>query len=577
MISRVSSPARLSDTAATSVVGRQRGRPRGADAIAVAFLVAEAGVIEYFLRYLLSRPFYYDEAWRGYEIAQGSSFLGHLSKAVGPLSLGWLGIENVTRLVLGDTETGLRAPMFLVLPVLGVATYLLARHWLGTVVSFCVAALLLLNLWIVNYGLQLKSYSYEALFAVISIWLYLLLRRPAWRPWQLLGLYAALGLTCVFSLPNLFVVPPLVALDFVETVRARQRLTLRIAGEALAGLITLANFKLYLSPQGGVAGTNYFSNQYAPHGIAAFARFTIDGLKSYIPSVITGVAGANNAKPSYTLPPLSHDVLAAGLAILLAAGVVAAAREAAGRALIVTVGGALLLELAASALNEWPFGLIRQNIFVLPLLYVLGGMGGVWLARALRGARAEGGTPVPVTPWRGMAMVVAIALLVATVASGGVATAKTFAQSSELQTKPAEFSGVKAAVAAARMAAAPGDLVIIRADRSTPVWYGTTWLYYMDQYSGYPAAVAQRPRIPADDTLSVVYVTPGAVKGFLAAHPGSRTIFLLEFIIPGNTFPRWRHLQSLQTLQRFGYCPTSDVGYRLTGHLTVLKADCPRT
>ena len=530
-------------------------------------------MIEYFLRHLVSKPFYYDEAWRGYEIAQGFSFLGHLSKAVGPLSLGWLAIENLARIVLGDNEAGLRTPMFLVLPVLGVATYLLARRWLGTVVSFCVAALLLLNLWIVNYGLQLKSYPYEALFAVISIWLYLLLRRPAWRPWQLLSLYAALGLTCVFSLPNLFVVVPLVALDFVETVRARQRLKLQIAGDALAGGIMLANFKLFLSPQGGVVGTNYFNDQYAPHGIAAFARFTFDGLTSYIPSVITGVAGAaTNRAPSYRLPPLDHHVLAAGLAILLAAGVVAAARDTAGRALIVTVGGALLLELVASALHEWPFGLIRQNIFVLPMLYVLGGMGGVWLARALRGPRrAEGGTPIPVAPWRGMAMVVAIALLVATVATGGVATAKAFAQSSQLQTKPGYFSGVKAAVADARMAAAPGDLVIIRAARSTPVWYGTAWLYYMDQYTRWPAALAQRPRIPADDTLSVVYVTPGAVEGFLAAHPASRTIFLLEFRIPGNTFPPSRHLQSLQTLRQFGYCPVSNTGYPITGQLTTLK------
>ncbi len=530
-------------------------------------------MIEYFLRHLVSKPFYYDEAWRGYEIAQGFSFLGHLSKAVGPLSLGWLAIENLARIVLGDNEAGLRTPMFLVLPVLGVATYLLARRWLGTVVSFCVAALLLLNLWIVNYGLQLKSYPYEALFAVISIWLYLLLRRPAWRPWQLLSLYAALGLTCVFSLPNLFVVVPLVALDFVETVRARQRLKLQIAGDALAGVIMLANFKLFLSPQGGVVGTNYFNDQYAPHGIAAFARFTFDGLTSYIPSVITGVAGAaTNRAPSYRLPPLDHHVLAAGLAILLAAGVVAAARDTAGRALIVTVGGALLLELVASALHEWPFGLIRQNIFVLPMLYVLGGMGGVWLARALRGPRrAEGGTPIPVAPWRGMAMVVAIALLVATVATGGVATAKAFAQSSQLQTKPGYFSGVKAAVADARMAAAPGDLVIIRAARSTPVWYGTAWLYYMDQYTRWPAALAQRPRIPADDTLSVVYVTPGAVEGFLAAHPASRTIFLLEFRIPGNTFPPSRHLQSLQTLRQFGYCPVSNTGYPITGQLTTLK------
>jgi hypothetical protein len=572
MISRVSSPARLSDTAAASAAGRPRGRRHAADGLAIGLLVAEAGVIVYFLRHLLGRPFYYDEAWRAYEVAQGSSFLGHLSKAVGPLSLGWLAIENLARVVAGDNETSLRTPMFLVLPLLGVATYLLARRWLGTIVSFCVAALLLLNLWIVNYGLQLKSYAYEALFAAVSVGLYLLLRRSAWRWWQLLGLYAALGLTCVFSLPNLYVVVPLLVLEFVETVRARQRLRLRIAGEALAAVITLVNYKVFLSPQSAVAGTNYFADQYAPHRIGAFVRFTFDGLTSYIPGMITGVAGANNAKPSYHLPPLDHHILAVGLAILLAAGVVAAARDTLGRALLVSVGGALVLELFASARNEWPFGLIRQNIFVFPMLYVLGGMGAVWLARVLRGPRrADTGAPIPLAPWRGMAMVVAIAVLLATVATGGLTTAKTFAQSSQLQTKPAEFSGVKAAVADARRGAAPGDLVIIRAARATPIWYGVAWLYYMDQYRGWPTALAQRPSIPAGHTLSVVYVTPGAVQGFLAAHPSSGTIFLLEFIIPGNTFPPSLHQQSLQTLRQFGYCPVSNRSYAITGQLTTLK------
>jgi hypothetical protein len=75
----------------------------------------------------------------------------------------------------------------------------------------------------------------------------------------------------------------------------------------------------------------------------------------------------------------------------------------------------------------------------------------------------------------------------------------------------------------------------------------------------------------------VVYVTPGAVDGFLAAHRGSPAIFLLEFNLPGYRFPRSVHQQSLQTLRRYGYCATSDVTYPITGHLTTLKAGCPRT
>lgn len=569
--------ARLSAPAARSGADR-RSRIPVSDLLAIVGLVAEAVLIEFSLRHLLTRPFFYDEAWRAYEISLGPSFLAQLHSAVGPLALGWLGIENVARLLLGNTEAGLRAPMFLVLPLLAAATYLLARRWLGIAVSFCVAGLLLVNLWIVNYGLQNKSYAYEGLFAVATVALYLLVRRTAWRPPQLFGLYAALGLTCVFSLPNLFVVVPLLALDLAETVRARHQVALRIAGEALAGAIALANYVVFLAPQGGVAGTSYFDANYAPHRIAGFARFTINGLESYVPSIITGVAGATNAAPSYVLPPAAHHVLAVGLAILLAAGIVAAARDAAGRALIVAVGGALLLELLGSALRKWPFGLIRVNIFVVPLLYVLGGIGAVWLTRTLRGRhRDDDGQPVAVIWWRAMALAVAAVALVITGATAGVATAKTFAESSELQTRPTMFGGVKAAVAVARRAATPDDLVIIRADRSTPIWYATPWLYYMEKYRGYPEAVAARPRVPARNTISVVFVTPGAVDHFLAAHAGSPAIFLLEFNLPGYRFPPWAHQESLNTLRRFGYCPVSDIAYPVTGHLTVLRAGCSKT
>ena len=536
--------------------------------------MVEAGLIEFYLRHLLTRPFYYDEASRAYEIAKGAGFLADLHIAAAPLALGWYGIESAARVLLGNTETGLRAPMFLVLPVLGAATYLLARHWLRFAVSFCVAALLLANLWIVNYGLQLKSYSYEALFAVATVGLYLLTQRRTWRPAQLLGLYAALGLTCIFSLPNLFVLGPLLVLDLFRTLRARHQAALRVTGEAVAGLIALAHYTLFVRLQSVVAGTGFFQAQYPPHGLAAFLQFIYQGLDSYLGGTIIGVVSADQTPASYTLPPDAHHLLSLGLLLLLAAGVVAAARDAAGRTLLVVVGGALLLELIASALHQWPFGLIRTNIFVLPLLYILAGMGAVWLARTLTGRQQAAKT---IAWWRPVATVAVAAVFAGTVAVGAVATAEGYSETSAMQFKPTMFGGVKAAVADAREVAGPGDIVIIRADRSPAVWYAAPWLYYMNLYQGYPAKIAALPRVPSRNTISVVYVTPRAVDSFLAAHRGSPTVLLLEFNVPGNLFPQSAHQESLNTLRRFGYCPVSDVAYPLTGQLTVLRGGCAKT
>jgi hypothetical protein len=556
--------------------GHPARRPAGVrtgDLLAVAALVAGAGLIEYLLRHLLTRPFYSDEAWRAYDIALGPGFLGKLGTSGAPLALGWVAIENVARLTLGDTPAGLRAPMFLGLPALAVATYLLARRWLGVGVSFCAAGLLLVNSWIVNNALQLKSYSYEGLLAIAAVALYLRLQRGGLRPARLLGLYALLGLTCAFSLPNLFVLGPLLALDLLRALRGRHRVALRIAGEALAAAIALVHYVLIVRPQSGVANTGFWLVNYAPHGLGAFLRFTADGLGSYFPTMVTGVAGAENQLPSYTLPPAAHALLAVALAVLLAAGVVAAVRDAAGRVLVVTAGGALLLELVGSVLRRWPFGMARVNIFLLPLLYVLGGIGAVWLARELLGRRGTRGVA-----WRRAAGAAAAAVVLAVAgAAAGLATAKALEQTSRLQARPTMFGGLQAAVEEARRTATPGDLVIIRADRTPPVWYADGWLYYMDSYQGWPEAVTARLPVPARDTISVVRVTPRAVGPFLATHPRSPVIFLLEYDVPGNTFPPALHQQSLQTLRRFGYCPTRGFAYRITGHLTVLKAGCAKT
>jgi hypothetical protein len=556
---------------------RQTPRRPIADLVAVAGLLVISGVIEFSLRTLLSRPLYSDEAWRAFDIAMGPRFFSHLSESGAPLALGWLAIEDTSRFLFGDNEVALRAPMFVALPVLGIATYLLARKWLGVTVSFCVAALLLVNSWTVNNALQLKSYSYEGILAVATVALVLLVRRTTWRPVPLLLLYAALGLTAVFSLPNLFVLGPLLLLDLARTIRFRDRTALRIAGEALAGVIALVHYALFVRPQAGVAGTAFWMYHYAPHRLGPLVRFTLKGIQSFDPLMVTGVVNAANSQAANTLPTAARDVLAIGILLLLASGVWAAVLDTAARTLVVSLGGALVLELVASAVQRWPFGMVRVNIFMLPLFYIVGGIGAVWLARTISGRRRGGDArPRPVTWWRVVALGGLAVALAATVGTGGVATAHALAQTYQAQDQPTEFTGVKAAVQQARELAAPGDLVIIRSFRSPPFWYGEGWLYYMLSYQGNPPSLARLPRIAASDTTSVFAVTPATVGNFLAAHPHSQAIFLLELRLPDGNPPAL-HEESLRTLRRFGYCPTREIAYPVTGDMTVLdRGACRR-
>jgi hypothetical protein len=167
-------------------------------------------------------------------------------------------------------------------------------------------------------------------------------------------------------------------------------------------------------------------------------------------------------------------------------------------------------------------------------------------------------------------------VLAATVVPGATATAHALAETHAVQAQGPIFSDIRAAVAQARTLAGPGDLAIVRTDRHPQFWYGESWRYYMNGYQGYPASVARLPAVAASDTISVFRVTPAAVDSFLAAHPRSRVVFLMELAVPRG-FPVALHEQALRSLRRFGYCPVRTFVYPVTGHLTVLdKGRCRR-
>ena len=562
---------RVSEPAAGPIRAHRWRRVAAGDLLAVAVLIIEAGLIEFSLRRLLTRPFYYDEASRAYEIALGRGFLANLHIAAAPLAFGWFAIETASRVLLGDTEAGLRAPMFLALPVLGAATYWLARRWLGIWPSFIVAGLLLVNGWIVNYALQLKSYSYEGLVAVATVALYLVIQRTTGRPLQLILWYVALGFTCVFSLPNVFVVGPLLVLDLIGVVRDRHQAALRVSGAALAAAIALVHYAAFVSPQSGVAGTQFFTVNFAPHQLGAFGRFVAAGFASYVPSMVVGIeGGAANAAPVYPLPASARDLLAVVIVLLLAAGVAAAVRNAAGRALVTAIGGALLCELFGSVVKLWPFGLLRVNIFVLPLLYVLAGLGAVSVAAMLRGS-VHAFWRRSVTFVQAITLVIMVAVVTVSSVVTVVATAGSLAGTARLAAEPTWWGATRAAVARARQAGGPADVVIIRADRVPPDWYAGPWLYYMDRYQGYPPQLASRAAIPAGNTTAVDEVTPRSIATFLAAHPRAPTVFLLEYRLPGNIFPAWAHHQSVLALAHYGYCSEVEIPLSYTGALTIFS------
>ena len=218
---------------------------------------------------------------------------------------------------------------------------------------------------------------------------------------------------------------------------------------------------MFLRPQSAVSSTAYWVQEYAPHRLDAFVRFTVQGVASFFPGMVTGVAGVTDATPADALPALAHEFLAVVLAVLLIAGIAAAVRDAAGRSLVVVVGGAVLLELIASVVHRWPFGMQRVSVFLLPLLYILMAIGAVRLARLAAGIRR-------LAWWRYAALGIGAVVLAAACGAAGLATSRTLTNN-HLLIQHQLAPGYRAAVVQARPLATVGDLVVIRSDEA---WYG---------------------------------------------------------------------------------------------------------
>jgi 4-amino-4-deoxy-L-arabinose transferase-like glycosyltransferase len=490
-------------------------RPRlPADAIALGLLLVVGALVVCYLRGYLSRPLWFDEQWRAYHVtARGLGF--ELRTIYAPAALGWLLLEKASVSLLGSHEVALRAPMALVVVALPPATYWLARRWLGRVASALTAGTLLLNGAVLGYGLQLKPFITDALVAVAMLGVWTAIHGAArWRP---VG-YAALGLLTLCSIAALFVLVPLLVFDLVVAVRAR-RLLPGLALAALAGVPALAHLVLFVRPQTLLLSYSYWQRHFVPHRPGAAAGFLAERLASYLPRLLTGAAlqadNRINAPFLHALPAwLAVPAAVAGVAAL-ALGARALLRTTSGRGLLVATGGALALQAMASWAGLWPFGFVRVNVFLVPLLWVVMGVG---VADALAGR--AGGAPLGAVLRGTGAVILAMLTAVAVVDARAV-------RSFELRAATVHplDGDLRAAVAAARNAAGAGALAIVNLDGHLGFGpYGKGWVYYMDRYDGNGDGFERLPAIPPGDTLFLTDEHPEAARPFLTAHPAATRV-----------------------------------------------------
>jgi hypothetical protein len=594
-------------------------------------------VLDIVLRAYLSRPFWYDEIWRGHYVSEPvATFWPELSKANTPSALGWVVMERLGGQLLGWHTWVLRLPGFLALPLLGAGITLLVSRFTSRPVAAFAALWICLDATQLDLATQLKPYTLETLAAVVAVLLWLrgegtvqetprrgvVPRRLTYR--------TLAGVVSLFSVPAVFVIGPLaLAGVLLRTAHARRasrgdggglRQLLPAAAapvaEALpAVLLTAANTLFFVAHQSSQRLGHYWDAQFlAGRSFAGAITFVGRELRD----VVTGTPpGIDRYDPSLLHAPTDGTwasvwLLAPAVVVCGLVGVMVLARRHDGRILLITLAGAQLGMLAASADRYWPFGPTRTNLFVVPLvvLVVVGGADTI-VRRAVPAAVSAVQAPVPSamqpelaadagaiptqvggTPdarvgslrRRGRAAgvaTVAIVLVAAVPAAGMAAGASSVARDGRLYAQRDRLRGLDLTIDAAlatRRLYRRGDLVVVggRLMRAG-------WIYAMeasadgprrpDLLPALPAGTGvEPPRVPRSDTVFFSVLGQGQVAAEVAARRPAPNRLLVFVFDPDTAATR----PDFADLRRAGWCTTTGYPFPQTGTLTVLTR-CARS
>jgi hypothetical protein len=252
----------------------------------------------------------------------------------------------------------------------------------------------------------------------------------------------------------------------------------------------------------------------------------------------------------------------AGLLACWAVGAAVALRTREGRGLLLAIVGSFLLTVAAAARGQWPVGFVRTNLFLVPLLYVVAGIG---LVAAVRWARAFARRW-----WRGGWAVGVLAVLTGWLVLAGAVAGQRMREIRTTAGAPMLLGQMDALVAFEKVLSQPGDIqVVIPGRYDMGQWYKAQQYYarYDDGLRGLPA--------PNDSDTLLEPPRPrrwrAPLEDFLARHPHADGLFLVTYnLVP----PADRTVMEGQ-LARLGWCATGvGASWHLTGKITYLRR-CP--
>jgi hypothetical protein len=347
----------LADSPATSSSSRRTPTPVPVTIVDVIFAVV-AGVAVIFVHdvhYILTQPYWLDEAWVADSIRAPLSEVPRLASST---PLGW---TLLLRLVPGH---GLERQRLVPLVFAGLAVsvgYLLGRELRLTrfVAGLLTAAAVLLSPAMLVRD-DLKQYTAEACVALI-IWLLVARLGNQWSRWWLAALGLVTSLGTLFAETAIFTGGAAFTCLFVEALVRRQ--WRRLAELAVTGAGTLAIFgvifEVVMKPRIDPDLSSYWAPLYSPTSVPGAARFFWTELSQRV-GVDIGFPLTGKALTDFTQPATFAEL---GIPLILTvAGIVALVllrRYALAALLPVT----LIVAMTASALRQYPFGDERTSTF----------------------------------------------------------------------------------------------------------------------------------------------------------------------------------------------------------------------
>jgi hypothetical protein len=468
----------------------------------------------------LTLPFWYNEQWRAYYISNQGNWWQALKSDGGPFSAGWYFLERVSSSVFGSTELALRIPTAIFLPITCVLLLLLARRWVPLTVAVVIALVGTLTGTLVGYAVQLSEYQIDAAAVIGVLFLHELAsddNRLSLRGWRLYGIYGGIAVACIFSTPAVFVAGPLLLFDAVREL-AKRRIGPRLVAAVVAGLVALVHLVVFVLPQSALTSEPYWDSRFMPHhGIGNQLSFIWHGLNGFVTSAFTSSIDAK--LPGGLVGPAWSWVASLAFGVLLLVGVAVLAASPKGRPTLFALGSSLLLTLIASYFRHWPFGFVRTNFYLIPVLILIAGIGACrsaqWCWSSFRQAR-RAGSAASVLSGRTIGSAL-VALLVAGLAIVALYEVGGYRQIRAVTTAPKYGMKIGDAVATVRSEARPGAALVVAGAMAIPGWQ-----YYQYEYDGKSTGTGRQ-------------ISPGRAA-FVVDHGSPRLAEQMERLDPSQVF-----------------------------------------